>query len=190
MIQSDKQWPCEINKCLKMIEIGWCGCALLTTHKAITNITYDINNHITQKKYFPWNNHSVSPNDPGGTLSRAIAMKELKVLPFLLGTLLLFILDPASGFFPIFRPYSFRRRPSRPQNPIYVPADRVSKALIHLIIWFRGSKKEYCRVLTEWSALPTGEKKKTWWSSPTLTDLAENVVVTIIAAEDRNVFDD
>merc|ERR1712110_1306957 len=62
--------------------------------------------------------------------SQQKAMKEVKLLSSLLltlTTLLLFLLDPAQGFFPRFRPYTFRRRPARPQNPIYVSADRVSK---------------------------------------------------------------
>ena len=40
--------------------VDGCGRALLTTHKAVTNILYFINNQISQKEYFPLNNHSVS----------------------------------------------------------------------------------------------------------------------------------
>ena len=63
-------------------------------------------------------------------------MKERKLLSSLLvGTIFVFLsFDPVLGFFPIFRRYSLPRRPARPQNPIYVSPDRVSKVILSSLI--------------------------------------------------------
>ena len=61
-------------------------------------------------------------------LTTRVMMKVMLLPISVMAVILINCCQHVEGFFPYFQPFPYiRRRPARPQNPIYVQADRISK---------------------------------------------------------------
>ena len=92
-------------------------------------------------------------------LTTRVMMKVMLLPISVMAVILINCCQHVEGFFPYFQPFPYiRRRPARPQNPIYVQADRISK------VWKDKNKLKSLKVAKwrkdEWRMMMNDAE---WW---------------------------